>query len=122
MMVNRSKGRYNNLSPASFYRIICNLLKKRPSIHLSGIVNFIYSDMSKVILSSLPDHLKTKLDYILKISQLDPDTLGYIERILDFHSDVDGILEYIMVTKAALICGHKRNTQQYTSRPSLRPK
>lgn len=71
--------------------------------------------MSKVILSSLPDHLKTKLDYIPKTSQLDPDTLGYIERILDFHSDVDGILEYIMVIKAALIRGHKRNTQQYTN-------
>ncbi|EPB82319.1 hypothetical protein HMPREF1544_10959 [Mucor circinelloides 1006PhL] len=71
--------------------------------------------MSKVTLSSLPDHLKTKLDYIPKTSQLDPDTLGYIERILDFHSDVDGILEYIMVIKAALIRGHKRNTQQYTN-------
>lgn len=65
--------------------------------------------MLKVILSSLSDHLKAKLDYIPKISQLDPDTLGYIERILDFHSDIDGILEYIMVTKAALIRGHKRN-------------
>ncbi|CEG67968.1 hypothetical protein RMATCC62417_04309 [Rhizopus microsporus] len=79
-------------------------------LHLSRIVTLIYSDMSKVILSSLPDHLKAKLDYIPKISQLDPDTLGYIERILDFHSDIDGILEYIMVTKAALIRGHKRNT------------
>lgn len=63
----------------------------------------------------MPDHLKTKLDYIPKTSQLDPDTLAYIERILDFHSDVDGILEYIMVTKAVLIRGHKRNTQQYTN-------
>ncbi|KAI9493570.1 hypothetical protein BDB00DRAFT_928890 [Zychaea mexicana] len=69
----------------------------------------------KVILSSLPNHLETRLDYIPKTSQLDPDTLGYIERILDFHSDVDGILEYIMVTRAVLISGHKRNTQQYTN-------
>ncbi|KAG2206109.1 hypothetical protein INT47_003758 [Mucor saturninus] len=45
-------------------------------VHLSGIVNLIHSGMSKVILSSLPDHLKTKLDYIPKVSQLDPDTLG----------------------------------------------
>lgn len=101
-MVNRSKGLYNNLSPASFYRIICHLLKKKPSskysicvifliscllfnrLQLSGIVNLIHSDMSKVILSSLPDHLKTKLDYIPKTSQLDPDTLGYMNEFLTF--------------------------------------
>ncbi|KAL7310200.1 hypothetical protein PS15m_009728 [Mucor circinelloides] len=53
-------------------------------LHLSGIVNLIHSDMSKVILSSLPDHLKTKLDYIPKTSQLDPDTLGYMNEFLTF--------------------------------------
>jgi hypothetical protein len=84
-------------------------------VHLSGIVNLIHPDMSKVILSSLPDHLKTKLDYTPKSSELDPDTLAYIEQILSFRSNIDDILEFIMVTKAALIRGHKRNSQQYVN-------
>ncbi|KAI9316505.1 hypothetical protein BX666DRAFT_2028036 [Dichotomocladium elegans] len=84
-------------------------------LHISGIINLIHPDMSKITLSSLPDHLKTKLDYTPKTSQLDSDTLAYIERILEFRSDIDGVLEFIMVTKAALIRGHKRNSQQYTN-------
>ncbi|CAO3678889.1 unnamed protein product [Rhizopus stolonifer] len=126
MMLNRSKGFYNNMWPASFYRTICLLLKKKPSIeclsesyffnklHLSGIVNLIHPHMSKVILSSLSVHLKTKLDYTFKIPQFDTDTLAYTERILGFGSDIDA-LEFIMATKTALIRDHKRNPRQYTN-------
>ncbi|KAI7881059.1 hypothetical protein K492DRAFT_146548 [Lichtheimia hyalospora FSU 10163] len=69
--------------------------------------------MSKAVLSSLPDNLKRKLDYTTKITHLDFGTLSYIERILEFDSDIDGILEYFMITKAALIRDHKRNSPQY---------
>ncbi|SAL95996.1 hypothetical protein [Absidia glauca] len=94
---------------------LSSLEEETIKLHLSGIVNLIQSNMSAAVLSSLPDHLKTKLDYTPKTSELDPDTLAYIEQILDFRSDIDGALEYIMTTKATLIRDHKRHSQQYTN-------
>ncbi|KAG0184358.1 hypothetical protein DFQ28_011322 [Apophysomyces sp. BC1034] len=84
-------------------------------LHLSGIVKIIHPDMSKVILSSLPNHLTSMLDYTPNISPLDPDTSTSLKRILDFGCNIDYIIEIIMTTKTRLIRDKKRSSQQYTN-------